>query len=145
MDFKQWGLSLVAVYAALYVVGLGISVLSSQLQCSKINWSTSAVQGGLWATYPTVVYALSTYFEFIRKPFSNTLAGFGIPQDTAEVVGIGYLVMLMIWIATVWNIHNTEKTACNPDLKEMSEFKKKLLAELQQKEEQKEHNAEIKK
>jgi hypothetical protein len=144
MDIKQWGFSLAAVFASLYIVGFIISILSSQLQCYKISWTTSASQGAIWASYPTIVYGLATYFEFIRKPFSNTLIGFGIPEQTAEVVGVGYLVMLMIWIATVWNIHNTEKAACNPDLKEMSEFKKKLLVDLEKKEKEKEKNAEAK-
>lgn len=141
MDFKQWGFSLLAVYAVLYIVGLVISILSSQLQCSKISWTTSAQQGAIWAAYPTGLYALATYFEFVRRPFSNTLLSFGLPEDKAEVIGVGYLVMLIGWIATVWNIHNTEKVACNPDVKEMTEFKQKLIAELQQKEEEKEKNA----
>lgn len=141
MDYKQWGFSILAVYAAMYVVGLAISLLSSQLQCSKISWTTSAQQGAIWAAYPSVVYMLATYFELVRRPFSNTLMSFGLPEDKAEVIGVGYLVMLIGWIATVWNIHNTEKVACNPDVKEMTEFKKKLVTELQQKEEEKEKNA----
>lgn len=141
MDVKQWGFSLLAVYAILYIGGLVISILSSQLQCSKISWTTSASQGAIWAAYPTAVYGLATYFSAIRNPFSNTLIGFGIPDETSQVMGVGYLLILISWIATVWNIHNTEKSACNPDLKEMTDFKKKLITELQQKEEEKEKNA----
>ena len=144
MDFKQWGLSILAVFAILYVVGLLISILSSQLQCSKISWGTSAAQAGIWAAPATGVYALATYFEVIRKPFSNTLVMFGLPQDKADIIGIGYLVMLVTWISTVWNIHNTEKAACNSDAKEMTEFKQKLLAELQSKQEAEEKNAQPK-
>jgi hypothetical protein len=63
MDFKQWGLSILAVFGLLYVVGFCISILSSQLQCSKISWATSAAQAGIWAAPASGVYALATYFE----------------------------------------------------------------------------------
>lgn len=144
MDFKQWGLSILAVFGVLYIVGFVISILSSQLQCSKISWGTSAAQAGIWAAPASGVYALATYFEAVRKPFSNTLVSFGLPQDKADIIGVGYLVMLVTWISTVWNIHNTEKVACNSDAKEMTEFKQKLLAELQAKQEAEEKNAEPK-
>jgi hypothetical protein len=144
MDFKLWGASILAVFGILYIVGFCISILSSQLQCSKINWGTSAAQAGIWAAPASGIYALSTYFEAVRKPFSNTLMMFGLPQDKADIIGVGYLVMLMTWISTVWNIHNTEKVACNPDAREMTEFKQKLLAELQSKQEAEEKNAEVK-
>ena len=142
MDYKSWGFSIIAVYAALFVAGLLISVLSGQLQCSKINWSTSAIQGAIFAAPASGVYAISTYFPIIRGPFVNTLISFGLPEDSAQIFGVGYLVMLTSWISTVWAIHNTEKQTCSPDLQEMSEFKKKLLAELQSKQEAEEKNNE---
>ena len=49
--------------------------------------------------------------------------------------------MLTAWVTTVWNVHNSEKVVCQADLKEMTDFKKKLLAELAQKEKEKEDNA----
>ncbi len=144
MDFKLWGASILAVFGILYIVGFCISILSSQLQCSKISWGTSAAQAGIWAAPASGIYALATYFEAVRKPFSTTLMMFGLAQDKADIIGVGYLVMLMTWISTVWNIHNTEKAACNPDTREMTEFKQKLLAELQSKQEAEEKNAEVK-
>jgi flagellar biosynthesis/type III secretory pathway chaperone len=49
--------------------------------------------------------------------------------------------MLAGWISIVKNINQSEKAVCNPDAQEMTEFKKKLLAELQQKEQEKVANA----
>lgn len=141
MELGKWGMSLMAVFIVLFLSGMVISVLSSQLQCSKISGSTSALEGAKWGSYGTLVYALASYFDKVRNPFSSTLAGFGLPVETADVVGVGYLVMLMGWVATVWNIHNTEQSVCNPDVNEMAEFQKKMLAELQTKQEAEEANA----
>jgi hypothetical protein len=49
--------------------------------------------------------------------------------------------MLTAWVTTVWNIHNSEKVVCQTNLKEMTDFKKKLIAELAEKERKKEANA----
>jgi hypothetical protein len=144
MDYKLWAYSLVAVYGVLFISGVVISLLSSQLHCSKLNWAVSAQQGAIWASIPTLFYGVTTYFEVIRNWFAIPLQSFGIPEDKAPMLGVGYVVMLFTWIMTVWNIHNTEKVACNPDAKEMTEFKQKLMAELQAKQETEEKNAEAK-
>jgi hypothetical protein len=141
MDWKLLGFSTIAVFLVLGTAGFVISLISSQLQCSKRNLPEHAKQGFISATAPALAYAVAAAFEFIRSPYSNSLESFGIPKDKAMTTGVGYIVMIIFWITTVWNIHLTEATVCNPDLKEMSEFKKKLLAELQQKEAEKEKNA----
>jgi len=141
MDWKLLGFSAIAVFAVLGVAGVIISVLSSQLQCSKRNVSESFKQGFISAAGPTLFYAAAAFSELVRNPFSNTLSSFGLPADKADIVGVGYIIMIIFWVTSVWNIHVTEATVCSPDLKEMSEFKKKLLAELHQKEIAKEAHA----
>lgn len=141
MDYKAIAFSSLAVFGVLALSGTIISLLSSQLQCSKLGFTTSLVQGSISATFPTIVYAVSVAFLIVRKPFSLTLQNFGIPPGTSEIVAVGYLVMLASWITSMWNIHNTEKAVCKPDTNEMSSFKKKMLAELQEKERQKEEHA----
>ena len=44
----------------------------------------------------------------------------------------------------MWIIHATEKAVCVSDVQEMTAFKKKLMAELQQKQEEEEKNKEAK-
>ena len=144
MDWKQLGFSTLAVYATMLIAGSVISLLSSQLQCSKIGVGTSFKQGSISAVFPAIVFFASAGFPRIRNPFVGTLQYFGLNEDTSPIVGVGYLVMLASWITTVWNIHNTEKAVCQPDVNEMSNFKSKLLRELQQKEAEKEKNAEKK-
>jgi len=132
------------VFGFMLVSGTIISLLSSQLQCSKIGFLQSLRQGSIFATLPTVAYALVRYFEILRKPFSNTLVYFGLSEESADVMGVGYVVMLASWISTVWNIHNTEEAVCTADVNEMTEFKTKLMKELAEKQEEEEKNKEAK-
>lgn len=141
MDYKLLAFSSAGVLGVMFLSGVVISLLSTQLQCSKIGTSTSLKQGLISAMAPTLVYTLAAAFFVIRHPFSGTFESFGIPEETARVLGVGYITMLTAWVTTVWNIHNSEKTVCQADLKEMTDFKKKMMAELAEKERQKEANA----
>lgn len=144
MDYAQLAKASGVVFVIMFASGVIISLLSTQLQCSKIGFGTSALRGLYSAFLPTIVYALSMYFDFIRHPFSSTFENFGINSETAQVLGAGYLVMLTSWVSVVSNINQSEKLVCKPDLKEMTDFKKKMMAELLQKEKEKEANAEKK-
>lgn len=141
MDYKLLGFSTLGVGGVLFASGTVVSLLSTQLQCSKIGFATSAKQGLISAIGPTLVYALAAIFTMIRHPFSGTFESFGVPEETARILGVGYITMLTAWVTTVWNIHNSEKTVCQADVKEMSMFKKKLLSELAEKERAKEEHA----
>lgn len=141
MDYTLLGLSGFTVFALTMVSGTIVSLLSTQLQCSKISFLSSLKQGSISAVGPTIVYCLAAMFLFVRTPFSGTFVSFGVPEETASVLGVGYLVMLVSWITMVWNVHNSEKAVCQTTAKEMTDFKKKLLAELAEKEKQKEEHA----
>ena len=138
MDYMSIGFSAVAVSAVMFWTGFFISIISTYMQCQKYKLITSAYQGAVFSAIPTGVYTLAVIFIIIRRPFANTLKGFGVSEDMAEVVGVGYLVMLAAWISSVWNIHNSEKVVCQADLKEMTDFKQKLMSELAEKERKKE-------
>lgn len=122
----------------MFWTGFIISMLSTYMQCQKYGLITSAYQGAVFSAIPTVVYAIAVIFITVRRPFANTLKNFGVFEDTAEIVGVGYLVMLAAWISSVTAINNSEKTVCQADLKEMTDFKKKLMSELAEKERKKE-------
>lgn len=143
-NYTSWGLSSLAVYGVLLGIGVGISAMSSQLQCSKMSGTSSAMYGAIWAAPPALLYMLATFFQSVRSPFVNTLqsAPFGLTDETAQFVGVGYLMALTTWIMTSWAINRTERAVCNPDAAEMTEFKKKLIAELAQKQQEEEKNAE---
>jgi hypothetical protein len=136
MDYKKLGMATGAVFAVLMISGTIISILSTQLQCSKRDIAESFKQGSISAVFPSIVYGLSAFFDFIRHPFSSTIESFGIEGEKSTIIGVGYLVMLASWITTVWNIHNSEKAVCKPDEAEMTDFKNKLLADLAKKQAQ---------
>ena len=119
------------VFVVLLLSGTIISLISGQLICSKIKVGSSFYQGFVNSLIPTFVYALARYFPVIRGPFVRTLEGFGLSPDSATTAGIGYLVMMASWISVIWNVSKTEKAVCNPDAKEMTDFKKNLLAKLE--------------
>jgi hypothetical protein len=144
MDYTKLAMATGVVFAIVYASGVIISLLSTQLQCSKLGFGTSALRGLYSAILPTIVYAVATYSDMVRHPFSSTFEGFGIPADTSQILGTGYLVMLTSWVSIVSNINQSEKLVCKPDLKEMTDFKKKLMAELYQKEKAKQDNADKK-
>lgn len=144
MDYQKLALSSGIVFAIMFVSGMIISLLSTQLQCSKIGAGTSALRGLYSAFPPTIVYALASYFDVIRHPFSSTFENFGVASDTASILGVGYLVMITSWVTVVTNVNQSEKLVCKPDLKEMTDFKKKLMSELYLKEKKKQDNAEKK-
>jgi len=143
MEIGKLLLSIAIVYTALFIAGMIISVASSGIQCQKTDFGEHAKQGAIWAAYPAGVYGIGVYFPVVRRFAVNTLKSlFGFSQETAEVVGVGYLMMLVSWVATVWNVHQTEKSVCNPDAQEMTAFKQKLVAELKQKQEAEEKDNE---
>lgn len=144
MDYLQLATASGIVFGIMFISGFIISLLSTQLQCSKIGAGTSALRGLYSAFLPTLVYALAMMFDFIRRPFSSTFENFGVNSETAQILGAGYLVMISSWVSIVSNINQSEKLVCKPDLKEMTDFKKKLMAELYEKEKKKEANAEKK-
>ena len=141
MDYKLLAFSCLAVFGLLLVSGFVVSLMSTQLQCSKTSMSTAFKQGAISALPPTIVYALSAVFLIIRNPYSRTFQSFGVDEETARILAVGYLTMLTCWITGVQNVHTSEKTVCQADLKEMTDFKKKMMAELAQKEKEKEANA----
>lgn len=141
MDYKLLAFSSLGVFGVLLLSGMVISVMSTQLQCSKIDTLTGIKQGAISAMAPTIVYALGALFFAIRHPFVGTFQSFGIPEETSRILGVGYITMLTAWVTTVWNIHNSEKAVCQTTLKEMTDFKKKMMSELAQKEKEKEDNS----
>jgi hypothetical protein len=145
MEFGKLALAIVAVYGSMFFVGMIISLASSGIQCGKIDAGEHAKQGAIWATYPAVVYGLTVYFPILRRFAVNTLRSkFGLGEQYVEIVAVGYLMMLISWIATVWNISSTEKAVCNPSVDEMAEFKQKLTQKLKEKQEAEEKNNEAK-
>jgi hypothetical protein len=141
MDYKLLAMSALAAGSVLFVAGLCVSLLSTYMQCSKTSFVTSLKWGFISSIAPTLAYTMAAAVLFVRHSFSDTFKTFGIASDTAEIMGVGYVTLLIGWITMVQNIHRSEKAVCQTNVKEMTEFKKKLMAELAEKENQKEARA----
>jgi hypothetical protein len=144
MDYVGLAKASGVVFGIMFLSGVIISLLSTQLQCSKTGFGVAALRGLYGSAFPTIVYALARKFPRILSPFSSTFQKFGIDSQTSEVVGLGYLVMLASWVSVVSNINQSEKAVCKPDLAEMTNFKMVMMQELLQKEKDKQTNAEKK-
>lgn len=136
MDWKSLG----AVYAILVTVGVVISILSTQLQCSKISFSVAMLEGAKFGILPLCLYGL-TYLDAVRNTFVNFFIARGLDSQTAGIIGVGYLLMLGAWVSGVWNVHNSEIATCVASTSEMTEFKDKLMKELAEKQAAAEANA----
>ena len=134
MDWTTLGLSTLAVFGLMFVAGFSISLLSSLMQCAKTGMGTSVTQGLMWAAGPTLIYALAATFQFVRQPFKIY---------DSSIYAVGFLMMMVVWPMTVYNVNNTERAVCVPSTSEMTEFKTKLLAELNQKQEAEEKNKNV--
>jgi hypothetical protein len=118
------------------VLTLGIFVImliTTYAECQKTNVSKAFSDGLITAIFPSVAYALGSYFTFVRAPFVRFFQGFGIEDATANRLGLGYIVMLCLLPVTVWAANDSTKAACVPTIDEMSKFKTDLLAKLHQK------------
>jgi hypothetical protein len=131
MDWTTLGLSTFAVFGLMFAAGFCISLLSSLMQCGKTGMGTSAMQGALWAVGPSLIYVLATTVQIVRDPFKIY---------NSSIYAVGFLMMMIVWPMTVYNINNTERAVCVPSTSEMTAFKTKLLAELKQKQEAEEKN-----
>lgn len=145
MELGKLAFAVLAVYGSMFLIGMIVSVSSSGIQCGKTDGAEHAKQGAIWAVYPTVVYGLTVYFPVLRRFAANTLRStFGLSEEYVEIAAVGYLMMLISWVATVWNISSTEKAVCNPSVDEMSEFKQNLAKKLKEKQEAEQKNNEDK-
>ena len=145
MEIGKLVLAVLGVYVSMFFIGMILSLSASGIQCQKVDAGQHAKEGAIWATYPTIVYGLTAYFPILRRFAVNTLQSyFRVGPEYVEIVAVGYLMMLISWVATVWNIHNTEKSVCNPSNDEMTRFKENLLKKQKEKQEAEEKNNEAK-
>ena len=128
------------VYGGLFIFGFLLSMISSYLNCSKISPSISMQEGLVWSMLPTLLYWIANYTDYVRNIFKSVLSStFGLTEN-ADVIAVGYLMMLGSWIMTTRMIHLTETEVCKPDVDELNKFKEDLEKELKKKEGEKEEN-----
>lgn len=146
MDLNKFLISLLVVFALSFVVGLLLSLLASQMQCSKMDIVESAKEGTVYSAIVTIFYSALAYFPILRNPFKNTLENyFNVSSEHSTKIAIGYVLMILSWPLTVNLLYSIEKNVCKPDVSEMNAFKKKLMSELEEKQKEEKDNEDEKK
>jgi hypothetical protein len=134
----------VTLYGALSI-GTGLSlVVATFFECQKYDFTVSLTNGAIVGIFPTVVYFLASFFEFLRSPFTNTFMYFGIQDPLATKIGLSYMVILCLLIMTAWATKDTSKKACVASVDEMSKFKTQLTDKLKKKKDKEAANANAK-
>jgi hypothetical protein len=118
-----------------------IMIISTSVTCSKQHFGASFQLGLILTVVPVIIYALSSKYTFIRKPFANVIEMMGITPERSMLFGGAYILLLFLLPLTVYGIHSAEESACVATADEMSSFKTKMLKELQEKQEAEEKNA----
>ena len=134
MDWK----SVASVYGVLLITGVVVSLLSTQLQCSKISFSVAFIQGLEFATIATIPYGL-TYFDGFRGLLVDPVS-----DKLGPAAAIGFIIMLAAWPAGVLNVGHSESQTCVASAYEMTQFKDKLMKQLAEKQAAEEKNANAK-
>jgi len=132
------------MYAVLSISIAIIMVVSTSITCSKQHFGASFQLGLILTIVPVVIYALSSKFTFIRKPFASVIEMMGISPERSMMFGGAYILLLFLLPLTVYGIHSAEDSACVATADEMTSFKQKMLKELQEKQESEEKNAQKK-
>lgn len=124
------------MFGGFTVGGACLLMFSTYMKCSKYNVSNAFKNGAIMASFPSIAFGLASFIEVIRNPFIHFFQGFGIEENLAYKLGIGYIMILFLWPGTIWGIMNSETAACVATTDEMTEFKTKMLAKLQEKQKQ---------
>jgi len=123
----------IAIYTLFFLLGYGFSAYASFSQCQKVDARENAIQGAIWAVYPTTAWIVIRPFDFIRVYFDRFFTMFGIANPSW--VSIGY-VMTLGCIAGVYSLYSESgHKICVPSVDEATRFKEALLAKQKEKEE----------
>jgi len=118
------------VFGCLAVGSMVVIMATTFAKCGKTDFLTSLKNGAITAAAPSIAYFFASYVPVIREPFKNFFVGLGLDETTALKVGLGYVLMLVLWPMTVWTVHDSETKVCVASVDEMSKFKTDLLAKL---------------
>jgi hypothetical protein len=126
------------IYAFFFLLGFGLSAATSFYECEKVDPSANAVQGAIWAVYPTVAWFVIRVFEIVRQYFDRFYLMFDPNPANAGWVSVGYVMTLACIVGIYGLSYNSHKAVCIASIDEVAQFKQHML------ERQVQHEAEIK-
>jgi hypothetical protein len=125
------------VYGILSIFGFILSITVSTIKCSKQSFSTSTMEGLVWALPSALIMLATGLSPYFLSIFSEPMKFFdsAMPQETADTIGRGFAMMLAIFAMSTRMIHTTEIAVCKPSKDELKKFQADLQKELKEKEE----------
>jgi hypothetical protein len=132
-------LSVAILFGILWVVGYLLGIAITSVQCGKQGWWSSFPTAFIWALFPTLVYALVSYFTYLQGIFSGgikTILGWTgmIADDSSyDLIGLCYALVLTGLMVTTWMIYSLDVSVCKPTTDELNEFSFNHIRELHEK------------
>lgn len=124
------------IYAFFFLLGFGFSALITFKECQKTQASRNAIEGSIWALYPTIAWFLIRPLEFIRAHFDRFYRGLDSSTGSKERAGwisIGYILTLAC-IAGIYSLSSSSiADVCVPDIDEATRFKEEMIKRQQDK------------
>ena len=116
-----------AIYAFFFLLGFGFSGAVTFYDCEKVDASANAVQGAIWAIYPTLAWFIIRTFEIVRQYFDRFYLMFDPNPINAGWVSVGYVISLGC-IAGIYGLsYNSHKAVCIASIDQAAQFKKDML------------------
>jgi len=126
------------IYAGFFLLGAGFSAATTFYDCEKIDPWTNAIQGAIWAIYPTAAWFIIRTFEIVRQYFDRFYLMFDPTPANAGWVSVGYVMTLACIVGIYGLSYNSHKAVCIASIDEVAQFKKDML------DRQVKHDADIK-
>jgi hypothetical protein len=123
------------IYTVFYLLGMAFSSLVSYQHCGKTDTTKNAVEGLIWAAYPTAAWFIIRPLEFIRVHFDRFYLSFdSAGQERAGWISIGYILMLACMMGIYSLSSRSISNVCIPDIDEATRFKQQMLKRQEEKE-----------
>ena len=120
---EKWIVSVGVGFAVLFSGGLLLCLASTFFMCEKINIVESLKESALFAVFPALVPILTHFVPAVQRPFENVLRDtFGVTEK-ADVLALGYLMMLVAWVSGARVVSSIQTTVCIPTVDEVAAFK----------------------
>ena len=115
------------IYAFFFLLGFGFSSAVTFYDCEKIDPAVNAVQGAIWAIYPTFAWFIIRTFEVVRQYFDRFYLMFDPESTNAGWVSVGYVMTLACIVGIYGLSYNSNKAVCIASIDEVDKFRKDML------------------
>lgn len=115
------------IYAFFFLLGFGFSSAVTFYDCEKVDPSVNAVQGAIWAIYPTFAWFIIRTFEVVRQYFDRFYMMFDPDSPNAGWVSVGYVMTLACIVGIYGLSYNSHKAVCIASIDEVDKFRKDML------------------